>query len=213
MLRASCRKIVASSRSLVRQDICRSCSPALTTDETLSHQRSDFPLKSAARHLGEQRLEIGYGHSTILQYVAQSLCLPVRKSILPTENILPNRRLTPLLDLVELRGESYGELLDQARHIHVGASDSLKRSIEGQPIAVVVFAYGEEPLEIVACLVEQQRRKQTRRASVPVEKRVNVDKLELGDGADNYRMYVGRSIQPTDEFTHQLWHSLGGGGV
>ena len=92
MLRASCRKlcrkIVASSRSLVRQDICRSCSPALTTDETLSHQRSDFPLKSAARHLGEQRLEIGYGHSTILQYVAQSLCLPVRKSILPTENIL-----------------------------------------------------------------------------------------------------------------------------
>ena len=35
-----------------------------------------------------------------------------------------------------------------------------------------------------------------------------VDKLKLGDGADNYRMYVGRSIQPTDEFTHQLWHGL-----
>ena len=113
------------------------------------------PLNSWA-----QMLELVDGNSAVLQHMTKGEHLSIRQVVSASEDILLNRQLSSPLNLGELGGKADGEEFDLTRHVHVRPPYALESPVEGHAVPVVVFADGEQPLEVVARPVETQGREE-----------------------------------------------------
>ncbi len=63
-----------------------------------------------------------------------------------------------LPDFHQVDGQSGHEVLEPSGHIHVALPDALDRPVEAGPVPVVVFADGEQALEVLTRAVQAQRK-------------------------------------------------------
>ena len=113
------------------------------------------PLNSWA-----QMLELVDGNSPGLQHMTKGEHLSIRQVVPASEDVLLNRQLSSPLDLGELGSKADSEKFDPTRHVHIRLSYTLESPVEGHAVPVVVFADGEQPLEVVARPVETQGREE-----------------------------------------------------
>ena len=99
------------------------------------------------------------------------------------DNIHADQRLAFLLHLSQLPLQAEGEVLQPFGQIEIALSHTLNSPVVAGPVAIIIFAQREQPLEIVALAIQAEHRQQPRRPAVAVQKRMNVDELKLRDAA------------------------------
>ena len=117
-------------------------------------------MERTALNSWAQMLELANGNSAVLQHMTKGEYLSIRQVVSASEDILLNRQLSSPLNLCELSGKADGEEFDPTRHVHICLSYALESPVEGHAVPVVVFADGEQSLEVIARPVETQGREQ-----------------------------------------------------
>ena len=138
------------------------------------------------------------------------LRLTLCQAVFPDEEIAANRALSTVADLDKLGGQALDEVLQPPCHVHAVGANALDRPIEGGPIAIVVLADGEQPLEVVPGPIEAERGEQSRRAAIAVEEWVDVDEPELSNTAHDDGMNTCVAAEPRDQLRHQDRHVVRG---
>ncbi len=210
--RKLCRERVASLsqvRPLFFEAVYQPIGRPFGNENPFLHHAPQLPLKCAPVDLRAERLELLDVDAPVFEDVHQGLGLAGREIVLVDEHVASDHPFPPLPDLHQLGGQSGHEVLQPSGHVHVALPDSLDRPVEGGPGPVVVFADGEQALEVIARAVQTQCREQTRRPAVAVQKRMDVYELELGDTAHEDRMGLPFAVQPLHQFRHQDWHFMG----
>ena len=132
----------------------------------------------------------------MLYEIAYRLALTLIKAMFLRQNIPADNLLTTLFDLDHLGFQAGNEVVEPASHIHSIFTHTLDRSIKGRTVAIIIFADGEQSLEVIPSLVEAECREQTRDAAITVEKRVNMNKLKLGNATYQHGMDFQPTVQP-----------------
>jgi hypothetical protein len=94
---------------------------------------------------------------------------PIFQSVLSSlgqNHITTNDVLGRDLDFSHLSAQAFRKIFEPSRHIHPALAHVLERLVISGPVAVVILAYREEALEIVARPIEAQSREQARRTSI-----------------------------------------------
>ena len=99
------------------------------------------------------------------------------------EDIHADQRLALILHLGKLPLQAEGEVLEPFGQVEIALSHTLNSPVVAGPVAIIIFAQREQPLEIVALAIQAEHRQQPRRPAVAVQKRMNVDELKLRDAA------------------------------
>lgn len=177
--------------------------------EPLLHQTPEITLECSTLDSWTEMLELSDCNSAVFQHMTKGEYLSIREVVSSSEDVLPNRQFSTLLNLCKLSGKAASEEFDPTGHVHVFPSNTLESPVEGDAVPVVVLTDREQSLEVIARSIETQGREQRGRATVTVDERMNVNQLKLGDPAGNNRVYVGWSVQSTDEFAHEDRNIIG----
>src|SRR5258708_1161702 len=97
-----------------------------------------------------------------------------RQLVLFRQDVQTDESLALLLDRGKLPMEAEGEVLQPLRQIQISPADALDRAVIAEPVPIVVFAEGEQPLEAVALAIETKHGKEGRRSPVAIQKWMNV---------------------------------------
>ena len=115
-----------------------------------------IPLQAATIHGGTEHLEVLDRQSAVLDEMAECLGLPLVQSVLLHKHIPADDLLAALAHLDHLGFQAADEVIEPTGHIHAVISHALDRLVKCRPVAIVVFADGEQPLEVVSSLVETE---------------------------------------------------------
>ena len=184
-----CRKLwhkyVARSGDPVREDVFEPVRTASSEKQPVLHQTPEITLECTTLGSWTEMLELSDCNSAVLQHMTKGKYLSIREVVSSSEDVLPNRQLSALLNLCKLSSKAASEEFDPTGHVHICPSNTLESPVEGHAVPVVVFADGEQPLEVIARSIEAQGREQPGCATVTVYERMNVNQLKLGDTAQS----------------------------
>jgi hypothetical protein len=137
---------------------------------------------------GAKFFKILHAQFALFKQVADGQYLPEIQVILASNDIAADYSLASIGDFLHLRCQALHEELQPTGQIHIFLTNALKSTIERASIAVVILAEREQSFDVVAGPVQAKRRQQAGRPPIAIEKRMDVDQLELRDPGNQDRM-------------------------
>ena len=125
--------------------IRRSC--ANFHDQFLVEHPLQVPLQAAAVDGRAEGFKILDGQPAVLEKMAQRLALAFVHAVLFHQHVAADDLLAAFAHLDHLGFQADDEVIEPAGHVHSAFAHALDRPVEGRPVAVVVFADGEQPFK------------------------------------------------------------------
>ncbi len=130
--------------------------------------------------------------------------LTIIQRVLAGQKVRKDHFPTTLDCFMHLRRQSMAVVFQPPSAVHTAVPDLLDRTIVCSAITVIIFAERKEAFEVIASAVEAKGGQESGGSAVAVDKRVDVDKLELGQTGHEYGMDVRFPVEPVNEVSHEL---------